>query len=296
MPSEQLEMLIKMIRARQIKKMPTIEEARADFEEVGRMFPVADDVQIEPVNAGEIPAEWLVSSGASDRRVVFYLHGGGYTIGSLETHRDLASRIGKAAKARVLSIDYRLAPEHPHPAAVEDSVAAYRWLLSQGFDPAKIVIGGDSAGGGLTMATLLALRDADEPMPAAGVCLSPWVDLAITGESIKAKADVDPIVNPDATTWMAKLYAGEADPRTPLISPLYADLRGLPPLLIHVGTAEILMDDSIRLADRAKTAGVDVTLEPWEDMLHVWQYFAAMLPEGRQAIDRIGEFIVQHTS
>jgi acetyl esterase/lipase len=289
-------MLINMIKARQIKEMPTIEEARANFEEVGRLFPVAEDVQCDTVDAGGIPAEWLSVPGATDERDVLYLHGGGYTIGSLETHRDLASRIGRAARARVLSIDYRLAPEHPHPAAVEDSVTAYRWTLSQGIDPAKMVIAGDSAGGGLTVATLLALRDAGEPMPTAGVCLSPWVDLAVTGESVRAKADIDPIVNADATIWMANLYAGDEDPCAPLISPLYADLQGLPPLLIQVGTAEILMDDATRFADRARPAGVDITLETWEHMVHVWQYFAAMLPEGQEAIDRIGEYIIKHTS
>ncbi len=141
----------------------------------------------------------------------------------------------------------------------------------------------------------MALRDSGDPLPAAGVCLSPWVDLEGTGESMTAKAEVDPVVTPDGIEWMAKFYMGDADPRTPLISPLYADLQGLPPLLIQVGTSEVLLDDSTRLAERARAAGVNVTLEPWEDMIHVWQFFAAMLPEGRKAIERIGEFIREHT-
>jgi acetyl esterase/lipase len=275
--------------------MPTIQEARADFEEIGKMFPLAEDVKREPLTAGGIPVEWLTVPDISHERVVFYLHGGGYTIGSLDTHRDLASRIGRAAKAWVFLIEYRLAPENPYPAALDDAVAAYRWLLAEGIEPEKIVIAGDSAGGGLTVATLLALRDAGDSLPAAGVCLSPWVDLAVTGGSIADKAGVDPIVNLDATMWMAKLYAGDADLHDPLVSPLYADLRGLPPLLIQVGTAEILLDDATRLAERAEAAGVDVVLDTWEDMIHVWQYFAALLPEGREAIERIGAYIIQHT-
>jgi acetyl esterase/lipase len=217
----------------------------------------------------------------------------GYVIGSINTHRDLASRLSLAAAARVLLIDYRLAPEHPFPAAVDDATAAYRWLLSSGADPSHMVIAGDSAGGGLTVATLVALRDAGTPLPAAGVCLSPWVDLECSGESMTTKAAADPMVRRDGLMKMAEWYLAGQPPRTPLAAPLYADLSGLPPLLIQVGTAEVLLDDSTRLAERARKAGVTVTLEPWEDMIHVWQAFAALLPEGRQAIDRIGEFITQ---
>lgn len=295
MPSEQFDMLMKMIKAREVPKQPPIEQARTEFEEVGKMFPLADDVQCESVQADGVPAEWVTVPGASEERAILYLHGGGYAIGSLDTHRDLVSRLSRAASARALSVGYRLAPEHPHPAAVEDSTAAYRWLLSEGVDPARTVIAGDSAGGGLTVATLVALRDSGDPLPAAAVCLSPWVDLEGTGESMTAKAEVDPVVTPDGIAWMAKFYMGDADPRTPLISPLYADLQGLPPLLIQVGTSEVLLDDSTRLAECARAAGVNVTLEPWEDMVHVWQFFAAMLPEAREAIDRIGEFIREHT-
>jgi acetyl esterase/lipase len=203
----------------------------------------------------------------------------------------MISRLSRTAAARALAIDYRLAPEHPFPAAVEDATAAYRWLLSGGVDPAGVVIAGDSAGGGLTVATLVALRDAGDPLPAAAVCLSPWVDMEGLGESMTAKADVDPMIQRGEILEMAQAYLGEADPRTPLAAPLYADLTGLSPMLIQVGTAEVLLDDSIRLAERARAAGVDVTLEPWDDMFHVWQAFALLLPEGQQAIDRIGEFV-----
>jgi monoterpene epsilon-lactone hydrolase len=196
---------------------------------------------------------------------------------------------------RALLIEYRLAPEHPFPAAVEDSVAAYRWLLKEGFDPARIAVAGDSAGGGLTVATMVKLRDENEPLPAAAVCLSPWVDMEGIGESMKTRAEVDPIVERGPLLEMAEAYLGGADPRTPLAAPLYADLKGLPPMLIQVGTAEVLLDDSTRLAEEAKKAGVDVTLEPWEDMIHIWQFFASMVPEGRDAVDRIASFIHKHT-
>jgi acetyl esterase/lipase len=226
---------------------------------------------------------------------MLYLHGGGYVVGSIATHRGLAGRLSQAAAARVLLVDYRLAPEHPFPAAVDDAAGAYRWLLAQGIEPARLVIAGDSAGGGLTIATLVALRDAGVPLPAAAVCLSPWVDLEGRGDSVTTKAAADPLVHKDMLVQLAAWYLAGADPRTQLAAPLYADLRHLPPLLIQVGTAEILLDDAIRLAEKATAAGVKVTLEPWEDMIHVWQLFAPMLPEGQKAIEGIGVFVRQHT-
>jgi acetyl esterase/lipase len=226
---------------------------------------------------------------------MLYLHGGGYVVGSIATHRGLAGRLSQAAAARVLLVDYRLAPEHPFPAAVDDAASAYRWLLAQGIESARLVIAGDSAGGGLTIATLVALRDAGVPLPAAAVCLSPWVDLEGSGDSVTTKAAADPLVQKDMLLQLGAWYLAGADPRTPLAAPLYADLRRLPPLLIQVGTAEILLDDATRLAEKATAAGVKVTLESWEDMIHVWQLFAPMLPEGQQAIERIGVFVQQHT-
>jgi monoterpene epsilon-lactone hydrolase len=291
MASEELSMIVNMLRLRPLSTGPTAAEMRAGIEVIASVFPLAADVTCEAVTAGGVPAEWVVAPGAVAGRVILYLHGGGYVIGSISTHRELASRLSRAAVARALVIDYRLAPEHPHPAAVEDATAAYRWLLSTGTDPSRIVIAGDSAGGGLTVATLVAVRDAGLPLPAAGVCLSPWVDLEGIGESMTTKAVVDPMVQGDDLRMMAAMYLAGQDPRTPLAAPLYANLAGLPPLLIQVGTAETLLDDSTRLAERARKAGVAVTLEPWEDMVHVWQIFATMLPEGRAAIERIGEFV-----
>jgi acetyl esterase/lipase len=295
MASLELETIINMLRANASAGEPSVAEMRATSEAMSGMLPVPPDVSVMKVTAGPVPAEWVVAPGAIDGRVILYLHGGGYVIGSINTHREFASRLSRAAAARVLLIEYRLAPEHPHPAAVDDATAAYRWLLSNGATPAQLVVAGDSAGGGLTVATLVALRDAGVALPAAGVCLSPWVDLEGIGASMTTKASVDPMVQRDPLRKMAAQYLGGRDPRTPLAAPLYADLRGLPPLLIQVGTAETLLDDSTRLADRARAAGVAVTLEPWDDMIHVWQVFAAMLPEGREAIERIGAFVRQRT-
>jgi acetyl esterase/lipase len=291
MSQQQLQQIIQMLKAQPIAGHPTVQDMRANFDQMGALFPVAADVKCEPVNAGGVKAEWVTAPGADAGRAVLYLHGGGYVIGSINTHRDLAARISRAAKARALIIDYRLAPEHPFPAAVEDSVAAYRWMLASGLSASRIAVAGDSAGGGLTVATLVAIRDAKLANPGAGVCLSPWVDLEGLGDSMKTKASVDPMVQKDALVEMAKHYLAGQSPRSPLAAPLYADLAGLPPLLIHVGTAETLLDDSTRLAERARKAGVKVTLEPWENMIHVFQIFAPMLDEAQQAIDKIGEFI-----
>lgn len=291
MSQQQLQQIVQMLKAQPIAGRPTVQETRANFEQMAALFPVAGDVVREPVSAGGIKAEWITAPGADAGRAVLYLHGGGYVIGSINTHRDLGARISRAAKARVLLIDYRLAPEHPFPAAVEDSVAAYRWMLAQGLTPSRIAVAGDSAGGGLTVATLVAIRDAKLTLPAAGVCLSPWIDLEGLGDSMKTKAAVDPIVQKEGLVEMAAHYLHGKDPRSPLAAPLYADLAGLPALLIQVGTAETLLDDSTRLAERARKAGVKVTLEPWENMIHVFQVFAPMLDEGQQAIDKIGEFV-----
>ncbi len=207
----------------------------------------------------------------------------------------MVERMARAAQARALIIDYRLAPEHPFPAAVEDAVTAYRWLLDQGIRPERIAVAGESAGGGLTVALLIALRDRGLPLPAAAVPISPWVDMEGLGETVTTNAERDPLVKKDLLLNMAQGYLQGQDPRSPLAAPLYADLRGLPPLLIQVGEAEVLLSDAQRLAERAKEAGVDVTYEPWDDMIHIWHGFS-FLPEASQATDRIGEFVREHTS
>jgi acetyl esterase/lipase len=294
MPSKGFEKVLELLREQVTQESQPLEQQRAEYEKIAKLFKLEQDIICRTVQLDHLSAEWIIPPTVINERVVLYLHGGGYVLGSMNTHREMVSRISRASEAKALLLEYRLAPEHPHPAAVEDSVAAYKWLLGEGFDPSRIVIAGDSAGGGLTVATAVVLRDRGEPLPAALVCISPWVDLEAIGESMTTKADVDPIVQRDGILEMTKAYLGGKDPRTPLAAPLYANLAGLPPMLIHVGESETLLDDSIRLKEKAMVAGVDVNLELWEDMFHVWHYFAAMMPEGQKAIDDIGKFIREH--
>lgn len=292
MPSPELQMVIDLLRsAPPVPRGAPWAEQRAALENLAALMPPPADVRFTPVDAGGVPAEWVAAPGAGADRAVLYLHGGGYCIGSITTHRQLAADVSRAAAARVLLIDYRLGPEHRFPAAVDDATRACRYLIDSGVRPTQTAIAGDSAGGGLTAATLLALRDARAPLPAAGVCLSPWFDLTTSGASMQSKAAIDPIVQRESLQRMADAYLGAADPKTALASPLFADLTRLPPLLVHVGTAEILLDDSTRFAEGARAADVDVTLEVWDDMVHVWHAFAFLLPEARQAIERIGAFL-----
>jgi acetyl esterase/lipase len=289
MASEALARILEMLRANPLQG--DLAQMRANMERGSATTPLPPDVKFEAVRAGGVPAEWAIAPGARADRVLVYLHGGGYTMGSLATHRALCARLSKLAGLRVLNVAYRLAPEHPHPAAVEDAVTAMRWVYARGFAPARVAIAGDSAGGGLTLGTLLALRDAGDVLPAAAVCISPWTDLAATGESIRTNASVDPMVTEGPLREMALAYLGGKDARTPLASPLYADLHGLPPLLVQVGDAELLLDDATRLASRARDAGVDVTLEVWEEMFHVWHAFAEILPEAQRACERIAAWL-----
>jgi epsilon-lactone hydrolase len=286
---------IDVVRAHLAKLPPsdslTTAERRAQYERAEKVFPTPPDVKVERVSAPAAPAEWLRPPSAVPGRVVLYLHGGGYVIGSPRSHRHLAAAIAGAAGASALLLDYRLAPEHPYPAAVEDATSAYRWLLDQAIAPEHIVIAGDSAGGGLAVATLLALREARVPLPGGGVCISPWVDLTCGGASYATKAAADPIVQRAGVEQMARAYLGATPPRTPLASPLFADLRGLPPLLIHVGSDEVLLDDAVQLAERARAAGVDATLEIYERMIHVWHWFLPMLDEAQTAVETIGRFV-----
>lgn len=294
MPSAELEKAMQIWRetAAALGQKTYLWEMRVSFEELwARFSQPPQDVRYEPVGAGGVRAEWVVPPEGADDRVILYLHGGGYVLCSPNTHREMVAHLARVARARALLIDYRLAPEHPFPAAVEDSLAAYRWLLGQGMRPQCIAIAGDSAGGGLTVATLVGLRYLGQPLPGAGICFSPWTDLACTGKTLTTKAQEDPIVQKELVVQLAQMYLGGADAKAPLASPLYADLTGLPPLLVQVGTAETLLDDSTRLVERARGAGVDVTLDVWEGMPHVWQFFVSFLPEAQQAIQKAGEFI-----
>ncbi len=268
-----------------------LEEMRREWEE---LFAVPSaKAESERVSAGGVEAEWITAPGARADRVLLYLHGGGYSLGSVRSHWDLIARLSAASGCRALGLDYRLSPEHPFPAPVEDATAAYRWLLEQGISPERIAVAGDSAGGGLTAATLIALRDAGTDLPAAGVMISPWVDLEAEGESMHSREELDPMVQRPLILAMAETYLAGADPRSPLAAPLHAKLDGLPPLLIHVGDHETLLDDATRFAAKARAASVDVTLEPWDEMFHVWHLFTD-LPEAAQAVEVIGTFLRKH--
>jgi len=250
---------------------------------------------IESVNAGGPEALWVktFNQNGNNKATILYLHGGAYSMCSPQTHIGITGLLSDLSQIRVLSVDYRLAPENPYPAALEDAVAAYRWLLQQGVPPESIVIGGDSAGGGLTFATLLKLKEDGDALPTAAFAISPWVDLAATGETVTTKADIDPMITLSGIYYTAELYAGNADLRSPFVSPLYGDLRGLPPVLIHVGTREMLHSDSLRMAEALKKAGVDCTLKEWEDLFHVF-HSVVYLPEARIANEEIAEFIKSH--
>lgn len=291
MPSPEHESIVAMLASAPITEAPDLATQRASFEAMTEDFPLVPGTAVVPTRAGDVPVEWVQAPAADEQKTILYLHGGGYVIGSTATHRSLASRLSAASSARVLVVDYRLAPEHPFPAAVEDALTTYRWALDEGQKPEKMAIAGDSAGGGLTLALLVSIRDAGLPMPACGICLSPWVDLEGRGATVAPGAVDDPMVTLDGIAGMAAAYAGgQLD--APLASPLHADLGGLPPLLIQVGTREILLDDARRIAARARAAGVNVTLEEEAGLIHVWQLFPN-LPESDQAVARIGAFLLR---
>ena len=255
--------------------------------------PVASDIVAEQVALAGCRGQILIPPDYEEARATLFLHGGGYVYGSLRSHAGMAAELARATRGKTYQLDYRLAPEHPFPAALEDACAAYGWLRDAGHAAADIAVVGDSAGGGLVMATLLALRDRGAELPGAAVCLSPWVDLEATGESFTTRQRLDPMVDRRLVGILAGIYANGADLRNPLISPIHADLRGLPRLLIQVGEREVLFSEAEMLARRARRAGVDVTFEEWPDMVHVWHLFFPQLNEGRAAIARVGAFIAQ---
>lgn len=246
--------------------------------------------QIAPVTIGAMSAEWVRPPKAEGHRVVLYLHGGGYCFGSRDTHRSLVAQLCQAAEARGLVIDYRLAPEHPFPAALDDAVSAYRWLLGQGISPSGIALAGDSAGGGLAIATTMALRDGGAPLPRAIVTMSPWTDLALTGWTVLTNAGKDPNDSWETLAVCARHYLKNTLPTNPFASPFYGNFRGLPPLLLHAGSDELLRDDATRVAEKAEAAGVDVSCEIWAGMHHVFQ-MGLGLPEAQGSLERIGSFI-----
>ena len=294
--SKEFEVVLKKIRARAAEVRHSLNDDRISYERLVQDYPILENTDLEPIGAGGVPALWITAPNANRNRAILYFHGGGFVIGSNRTHSTMLSYLSRDAATRVLGLDYRLAPENPFPAQLEDAIASYRWLLSQGFQPENIVIAGDSAGGGLTISALVALRYLGEPLPAAGICISPWVDLQATGKTYESNASVDPSVSRDRTLNMAKVVLAGKNPSAPFASPLHADLSGLPPLLVQVGSVEVLVDDSKMLVEKAKAHDVKADLEIWEYMTHVWHQHAPFLPEALDAIQSIGSFVKEHVS
>jgi len=276
------------------RRHPTVAAARQRLLAAARWIPAPRaGTEVLSVDAGGVPGEFIATPASQPDRYVLFLHGGGYVAGWPALYRHFTWRVATAARARVLAIDYRLAPEHPFPAALDDALAAYRWLVAGMADPRRTAVMGDSAGGGLALALLLRLRDAGLELPAAAIALSPWTDLALTGGSLSLNVKSDPMLNAADARLFADCYLAGADPRSPYASPLYGNPAGLPPTLIHVGSDEILHDDAVCMAENLRAAGCRIEIEVWPRMPHVWHLFAPVLPEARQAIAHIGAFADQ---
>jgi len=270
-------------------------ERRQRIDEIGSTWPVADDVRLEEVNLDGVPGEWSIVPGSDASRVLMFFHGGGYCSGSIVSHRRMVTEAGRAAGMRTLAVRYRLAPEHPYPAAHEDAMTAWRFLRDQEIAARNIAVGGDSAGGNLTITLINRLRSAGEEQPACAWLASPWTDLTMSGASLETKATADPLIHKAYLEELASAYAGKADRKNPLISPLFADLHGFPPTLIQVGSEETLLDDAVRFARAAGAADVSATLEIWPHMIHAWPMWNAKLEEGRRALAQAGAFIRRWT-
>jgi epsilon-lactone hydrolase len=283
---------LRVLVKRRLRADPSIEGARRRLELLGRLVPGPPrSTETIAVDAGGVKADRIATPASRHDRHVLYLHGGSYVAGWPGIYRDLTWRLATLCRARVLCIDYRLAPEHPFPAALDDAVAAYRWLLAQGADPHRIALMGDSAGGGLVFATMLRLRDEGVELPAAAVAVSPWTDLALTGESLRSNAAIDPLVPVELAPRVVDLYLAGADPRNPYASPLFGDPTGLPPTLILVGYDDVLRDDAVRMADKMRAGGCRVEIEVWPHMWHVWLMLMRVMPEAKAAIVRIARFM-----
>lgn len=271
-------------------RIPSKEALRGWMEKTTAQFEIPEGISVKKFNIDHIQTEWMIPPEAAADEMIYYLHGGGYMMGSINTHRALAAKLSLEAGSKVLLIDYALAPENPYPAALNDALKVYTWLIENGYKSINIVIAGDSAGGGLALSTVIAARDKGMVLPAGLVLISPWTDLAGTGESMTTKAKKDPVLTAEALPQIGQWYAGDIPLDDPRVSPLYADLSGLPPMFIQVGTSEILLNDSTRLASRAQEVGVEVELEVWQGEMHVWHMLWQRLPSARKAIEKIGTF------
>jgi acetyl esterase/lipase len=279
------------------EKRMTLEENRVySLNNARRMNSVPKGVEINKFEIAGIPSAWISPSNADQDKVILHLHGGGYVLGGIDSQQMMCILMAQTLKMKVLLPEYRLAPENPFPAAVDDALKVYRWLLAQGYHPGNIIVSGDSAGGGLGLATVLSLRDAGEALPAAVACMSPWADLTFKGGTYITKAKAEAVLREDVLREWASYYIGTEKPDHPLISPVYADFRGFPPLLIQVGSDEILLDDSRMLAEKAKADGVEVTLKIWDDLWHVWQALGKLIPESKKAFEEMGQFVREHGS
>jgi monoterpene epsilon-lactone hydrolase len=288
MPDPEIDAIRALLSSR--PRPSELSERRERLDALGAQYSLPADVRVEAVDANGVVAEWTTTPEAKTGRAILFLHGGGYISGSLDSHRHMIAQAGREARARTLALAYRLAPEHPFPAALEDALGGYAFLLAQGFNPKNIAIAGESAGGGLAVATLTSIRDAGMSMPACAWLSSPWVDLEMAGASMSAKSTVDPLIQKSYLQELAAMYLGGVDARTPLASPIHANLSRLPPMLIQVGSAETLLDDAVRLAGVAGAADVRVTLEVWPDMIHAWHLFYQQVAAGRRALAAVGAF------
>lgn len=295
MSQQELQMVNDMLRSGPDMSQMSLDQVRALIDEAGGNAKLPDGLRLEPAVIDGVTAEWSSTPAADEGSVLLYMHGGGYLFGSIESHRGLVTNLGMLAGARTLAINYRLAPENAFPSSLDDVVSSYKHLLDSGVDPARIAVCGDSAGGGLAMALLVAARETGLPLPGAALCISPWVDMTLTGESMRTKAPVDALVSRDLLSQAIGAYVGSrAEATDPRVSPLHADLSGLPPVMVQVGSHEVMLDDATRLAARLGAADVSVRLDVWGSMPHVWHLYADILGEGRDALEQAAGFLKQH--
>jgi acetyl esterase/lipase len=287
----------KMLMRRTFSKQMSIDEYRSLTDQNARFSNrIPKGVKVDHFEAEGISGAWISLSNADANKVIIHFHGGGYVTGGIDSHLMMCIPMAQALRMKILLFDYRLAPEHPFPAALKDGLKMYHWLLEQGYQPSDIILSGDSAGSGLALATTLSLRDTNEPLPSAVVCISPWIDLVHAGESHATNSKADVVLTTDVLTEWASAYTDESNLRNPLVSPLYANFHGFPPLFIQADSSEILLDDAKRLADKARADGVDVTLKIWDGMWHVWHALGGLIPESKKAFEEIGQFLTVHKS